>query len=102
LKFKQGILHKDYLLHLYNLFIDLVAASPHLDKSYHKKYKKIYTGITFNTLSLPCLNYYFDLFYKNGTKIVPSNISELLTPVGLAYWLQDDGGHNGVGGFQIN
>jgi hypothetical protein len=22
--------------------------------------------------------------------------------VGLAYWLQDDGGHNGVGGFQIN
>jgi hypothetical protein len=25
-----------------------------------------------------------------------------LTSVGLAYWLQDDGGHNGVGGFQIN
>jgi LAGLIDADG DNA endonuclease family len=102
LKFRQGQLHKDYLLHLYNLFIDLVVASPFLDKSYHKKYDKIYTGITFKTLSLSCLNYYYDLFYKNGTKIVPNNISDLLNPLGLAYWLQDDGGYDGVGGFQIN
>ena len=55
------------------------------DKSYHKKYNKEYTGITFNTLSLPCLNYYFYLFYKNGT-FHP----ELLTPVSLA----DDGFSN--------
>ena len=41
---------------------------------------------------MPCLNYYKNLFYKSdGLKIVPSNIQELLTPRGLAYWILDDG-----------
>ena len=28
----------------------------------------------------------------NGTKVVPNNISELLTPISLAYWVCEDGG----------
>jgi LAGLIDADG DNA endonuclease family len=44
------------------------------------------------TYSLPCFNELFDLFYLDGKKIVPSNIAELLTPLGLAYWICDDGG----------
>ena len=30
-------------------------------------------------------------------KIVPLNIGELLTPAGLAFWAQDDGGLHGSG-----
>ena len=41
---------------------------------------------------LPCFNYLWDLFYKDKIKIVPSNIGDLLTEVGLAYWIMDDGG----------
>lgn len=31
-------------------------------------------------------------------KIVPANIGELLTPIGLAYWLSDDGHFQKAGG----
>jgi hypothetical protein len=40
---------------------------------------------------MPCLNYYHYLFYKNKIKIIPKNIGELLTPVGLAYLIMGDG-----------
>ena len=46
---------------------------------------KIYNRIKFNTYSLPCFNYYYDLFYIYGIKIIPLNIGGLLTPKGLAY-----------------
>ena len=41
---------------------------------------------------MPCLNYYYELFYKDRVKIVPNNLDELLTARGLAYWIMDDGG----------
>ena len=41
---------------------------------------------------LPCFNYLWELFYKDRVKIVPMNIGELLTLIGLAYWIMVDGG----------
>jgi hypothetical protein len=41
---------------------------------------------------LPCFNYLWDLFYIDKVKIVPLNIGDLLTEVGLAFWIMDDGG----------
>jgi len=32
-----------------------------------------------------------DKFYPEGNKIIPKNIADILTPLGLAYWLGDDG-----------
>lgn len=53
---------------------------------------KKYSSVQFATLSLPCFNYYKDLFYNsNYLKIVPSNIQNLLSPRGLAYWIMDYG-----------
>jgi hypothetical protein len=37
------------------------------------------------------------MFYKNKVKPVPNNLGELLTPVGLAYWIMDDGGKSFYG-----
>ena len=31
------------------------------------------------------------MFYNSNQKFVPNNISQLLTPIGLAYWIMDDG-----------
>lgn len=42
-------------------------------------------------MSLPCLNYYRDWFYPEGTKVVPADIGEHLTPLGLAHWFAQDG-----------
>lgn len=41
-------------------------------------------SVRFWTMALPCLNYYYDLFYKDKVKIVPKNLGELFTAKGLA------------------
>lgn len=93
LRFDQTFpMHASYLMFLYSHFYNLTGSGP---KVYIRKpdprTNKIYSSIAFKTYSLPCLNYYYELFYKNGTKIVPSNIEELLTPRVLAFWICDDG-----------
>lgn len=47
--------------------------------------------LLYKLIFLPCLNYYYDLFYLNGIKIIPKNIAELLTPRSLAILNFDDG-----------
>lgn len=119
--------HSDYLNYLYNLFEPFVGTEP---KSTNRKPDKR-TGLTydrtagaptfapraqgrpggpgliFKTLALPCFNEYHELFYPNGVKIIPNNISDYLTEVSLArnpsgflhrglcpdaFWIMDDGG----------
>jgi hypothetical protein len=52
-------------------------------------------NISFGTRTLPCFNEFYNLFYKNKIKVVPSNIEELLTNVSLAYWIMGDGSWKG-------
>jgi len=58
-----------------------------------------YASVGFKTLSLPCFNVYRELFYRfdgtKYTKVVPSNLFDLLTAKGLAYWVMDDGSRAG-------
>ena len=85
--------HLNYFKHVLNLF------KPYLSETFKLKEKTFkdnrtnntYKSVNFATLSLPCFNQYKSLFYKNNKKIVPINIQELLTPIGLAYWIMDDG-----------
>lgn len=98
LRFSQGIVNKDYIYHLFNLFSSY--SNMKIPKHYEfldKRNNKVNTSISFNTYSLPCLNYYYDLFYIDGVKTIPDNIGEFLTPVALAYWSMDDGYKNGNG-----
>jgi hypothetical protein len=92
LYFEQGIVHKNYLYHLFDLFKDYCRSEPRIsDRLPDKRTNKVYTRILFSTYSLPCFNVLHSMFYPNGKKIVPLNIEELLTPLGLAYWICDDG-----------
>ena len=91
LHFEQGIVHKDYINHLYSLFSSFCLSEPKLSQRLpDKRTGKIYSRIQFVILSLPCL-YEFYFFYPNKKKIVPLNIIELFTPLGLAYWICVDG-----------
>jgi len=97
LYFEQGFIHKEYIFHLYNLFAKYCGAEPKIsDRLPDKRTNNIYTRVVFVTYSLPCFNEIYNLFYSptTGKKIVPLNICELLTPIGLAYWLCDDGSFN--------
>jgi hypothetical protein len=46
---------------------------------HYKRNNKVYSFIRFTTYSLPCFNYYHELFYVNRVKRIPLNIGELLT-----------------------
>jgi hypothetical protein len=93
--FKQGLVHEDYLLHLYEIFKGYCPSAPKITKSLpHYRTGKIYSSILFSTFTLSCFNELYELFYISGKKVVPSIIGDLLTPLSLAYWIGDDGSWN--------
>lgn len=94
LRFRQGAVHEDYLLHLYELFKEFCPSGPKTQTSMLKVTGKGYKAIYFGTYALPCFGEFLDIFYQDGIKVVPANIANLLTPSGLAYWICDDGGFN--------
>jgi hypothetical protein len=92
LKFEQGTVHEDYLLHLYDLFKNYCTAPPKTtSRAPDTRTGKVYSAISFDSYSLPCFNELYDLFYPDGKKIIPTMIGALLTPLGLAYLICDDG-----------
>ena len=48
------------------------------------------------TKSLPLFTEFHNLFYLNGVKLIPKNIGDLLTPLGLAHWICQDGSYHKV------
>lgn len=92
LMFKQGIVHQEYLNHLFDLFSSYSNMKEPKQYTYlDKRNSKVFTSVAFNTYSLPCFNYYHELFYVDGVKRIPLNIEDLLSPQALAYWAMDDG-----------
>lgn len=95
--FRQGSANTDYLLHLYDLFKEYTLKSPSIYNIKDKKSNKVRSNLSFTTLALPCFNEYYDLFYKDGIKRIPTDIDRYLTKMSLAYWIMDDGGFTGNG-----
>lgn len=86
--------HFNYFNHVIGLFQSYLSIDfKFKEKSFLDKRTQVkYSSVQFATLSLPCFNFYKNLFYdSNNIKIVPLNIDNLLTPRGLAYWIMDDG-----------
>ncbi|KAG0632612.1 homing endonuclease [Tuber brumale] len=86
LQFKQSIINKEYIYHLYQLFEELCNRPPLVMSRFYDRpnKQKEYSAIKFQTAS--SLNIYRELFYNSeGKKILPLNLEELLTAKGLAY-----------------
>ena len=86
--------HLNYFNHIYSMFKSFLSKEFEAkSRSFlDKRTNKMYSSISFATLTLPCFNPYRSLFYNvKNKKFVPSNINQLLTPRGLAYWIMDDG-----------
>ena len=83
---------------MYLLFKPLINMDPSiLERKPDKRTGLIYKSIYFLTLRFSCLNEYYEIFYKDRVKIIPNNLDKLLTPIGLAYWIMDDGGKSSYG-----
>jgi len=92
LAFRQGIVHEDYLNHLYKKFQDFCPQGPKIQiPKPDIRTGIVHRSIYFSTYTLPCFNELYKLFYFEGKKVIPLNIAELLTPLGLCYWICDDG-----------
>jgi len=74
----------EYLESLHELFEPLTAMEPTILTRNNKKRGIITQSLYFRTLAMPCLNYYYELFYKDNKKIVPNNLDKLLKERGLA------------------
>jgi len=72
---------------------------PFISQDYDRQYDKIKYSVRFKTMSLPCWNYWYELFYVYDAKLgkiiktLPSYeiMFDLLTPVALAHWIMGDG-----------
>jgi hypothetical protein len=86
---KQSIINVSFLLHCFSVLAHYCQSMPTFNQ--YSRDGKTYYGLAFRTRSLPCFTQLRQLFYPNGTKIVPENIYDLITPVSLAYWICGDG-----------
>lgn len=92
--FAQSVAHFDYFYFVYDIFKPF-CQGPVYNYNRSSKLTGPFSGLQFNTLVFPCFSFYHDLFYNEaGVKIVPQNIRDLLTPIGLAQWIQDDGSYH--------
>lgn len=96
LKFEQSIIHNEYLEHLFDKFKYLctVNASVRVTK---RRLSPNTSSVYFTTRQLVSITELHTLFYPEGRKIVPMNISSLLTAKSLAYLAMDDGENHRYG-----
>tara|TARA_Y100000310_G_C20566364_1_gene755699 strand:+ start:366 stop:1013 length:648 start_codon:yes stop_codon:yes gene_type:complete len=91
LKVEQRVAMKAYVEWLYEIFQDWVrsdiASKNHSLKATGKSYK----SLGFTTFAHEKIMPYRQLFYPAGKKVIPGNLIDLLTPLGLTVWFMDDG-----------
>jgi hypothetical protein len=93
----QSEKQSDLVNHLYELLKEYVFSAPVKKSSLIKETGNTRHYVRFATRNLPCFNNLYSQFYANRVKIVPLNIADSLTAVGLAYWLMGDGTWVGSG-----
>jgi len=93
IEFTHCVKQKRYLFWKYQKLKRWCRAEPHLVKFKDARSGKEYLQWRFQTLSNKIFTDLWKLFYRNGAKIVPKNIVEILkSPLSLAVWFMDDGG----------
>jgi len=85
---------KSYVFWMHKELKRLVSAKPHRIVIKDQRFKeKTYVQYRFKTMVSSVLTQYHCLFYREGKKVVPSRIVEILkSPLSLAVWFMDDGG----------
>jgi hypothetical protein len=89
--------HQGYLFHKYEIVKDFVTSPPVYGEVFDERTQKTYKRWSFNSVTTGSLRflaqkfYVYDKIQQKWVKQVPSDIGNLLTPEGLAYWYMDDG-----------
>lgn len=98
--FQQEHNHSAYLLWFHNYLSELGYCSsitPKITTRIGSQGKIRYLS-RFKTYTFSSFNWIHDSFYKEGVKILPESlISDYLSPLALAVWIQDDGSKSSSG-----
>lgn len=86
--------NKEYLFHLYEIFKNFIRTEPKERLQKRLTTSEWKSTWYFSSISYLEFEYYYQMFYKDGRKIVPLDIQDILTPRFLAYWFMDDGTYN--------
>jgi len=89
LKVEHSYKQKDYVDWLYNEFRDWVRSKPKVKRK--KVWNKIYQNYGFLTYGHRLLGKFHEEFYRKRKKIIPNDLEQDITPLGLAIWYMDDG-----------
>ena len=89
LKVEHSIIQKDYVDWLYTIYKNIILTEPQIKKQIING--KTYQKYWFSTISIESMSLYGNLFYKSRKKIVPKNISHMISCLSLAIWFMDDG-----------
>ena len=93
----HSLKQKQYMEFKYNSIKDMINSKLFIKKQFHNKAKKEYTCISFQSVACPYYTELYNIWYKEGKKIIPKEISQL-DELGLAIKFFDDGykEHNGL------
>lgn len=83
LALEQSLAKLEYFFNVYLSLTHYCSSGPQFRS--RTRFGTLNHSLRFFTRALPCFTELFDLFYKNGTKVVPENIITLLDPVALAH-----------------
>jgi hypothetical protein len=88
--FSHSTIQKEYIFWKYEILKEeqLVVSPPKVIMSGNNQR---FPQWRFQTKTSTKLQYFEQLFYKNGKKVVQRKILNMLTPLGLAVWYMDDG-----------
>jgi len=92
LRIQHGDKQKDYVFWKYQILKSFVSKGPRkIMVWYDRKRNKKHYSWYFHTRSSEKFGLLHQYFYRDGVKILPENISKLITPRVLAIWFMDDG-----------
>lgn len=95
LRVHHGEKQKEYVFWKYKILKDLVLKEPRESVWDNPKRNLHEVSWYFHTKSLEEFGILHAYFYRNGVKILPRSIFNLLTPQMIAVWFMDDGSNNG-------
>ena len=92
LRIDHSTVQKDYVWWKYNILQNIATNEPRLTSQKDLRSGKIHAHCYFSTRAMPELNWYYNLFYVDGRKVIQRELLKHFNqPLSLAIWLMDDG-----------
>ena len=92
LRIDHAVAQKDYVFWKYGILKGLTNQAPHELHDRDNRTGEVFARWYFATRALPQLEFYFQLFYKNGRKVIREELIDHFShPLSFATLLMDDG-----------